>query len=126
MRTRRQLHRLGARRGRLLVECAVGLLLLAVGAIAVATATRSVALLADDAVLVARARAQAVTAAESLLALPCAASSAVTDRDRVQLAVTGTRSASLHTTLARATPRATPLAARTIGALTLSAAGRCQ
>ena len=121
---RRRLPR--ARRGRLLIECAVGALLLAVGAVALAGATRSVAMLADDAMLVARAQARAGAAAESAHVATCGSPAAPIADPRLSLLATVSGSGDAETITFRAAPTLSPLAGRVPAPLELISARGCR
>lgn len=115
-----------ARRGRLLVECAVGALLLSVGAVALAGATRSVAMLADDATLVARAQARAGAAAESAHVAGCGTLALPVADPRLSLFATIAGAGDAETITLRARPSLSPLGGRVGAPLELVAARACR
>ena len=113
------------RQGRLLVECAVGALLLSGGAVALAGATRSVAMLADDAALVARAQARAGAAAESAHVAGCGSPSTAVVDPRLSILATVGGSGGAETITLHARPVLSPLAGRTPAPLELVSARGC-
>ncbi|HYW31316.1 MAG TPA: hypothetical protein VE869_07375 [Gemmatimonas sp.] len=118
--------RLRPRRGRLLIECLVSLLLLSAAAAALGASTRALALLADDAVLVARAHTIGSTLAERAHWQACTTGVTVINNvDRVQVdALSVGDSVSLRTNVA-ATISPSPLARRTPRTLSMSTGRIC-
>ena len=116
------------RHGSALVECLVAMLLLASGALALAAGTRATALLADDAILVARAQALSTTSAERTWLTPCFARDgpSTTTLPRVQLITTARSDSGLRVAQLVAKLSFTPFARITPATLTASSARACR
>lgn len=116
------------RHGSALVECLVGMLLLTSGALALAAGTRATALLADDAILVARAQALSTTSAERTWLTPCFARDGptTTTLPRVQLITTARSDSGLRVAQLVAKLSFAPFARVTPATLTASSARTCR
>ncbi len=116
------------RRGHLLAECLVGMLLLAVASVALSVSNRAVALLADDATLVSRAQFLSESAAETIFAHGCvSASAARSDTSARVIAQTVTRADSgVRASSISATLSFSPFARNTPPTLSVSSAFNCR
>lgn len=115
------------RHGRLLIECLIALVLLAVSGLTLTASTRAIASLADDAILVAHAQSISTSRAEHTLAQPCD-SAALTNTlfaPRIATATTDTRLGALNSRFVDATLAPPPLSIRDTQHLALSTARSC-
>lgn len=124
----RRTHALRPRRGRLLLECLVAMLLLSAGALAISAGTRASVLLGDDATLVSRAQAQASESAElGRLPRACGALAAPPRAlPRLSSAVTATLGAGMARERFFANLTLSPFSGAPVGVLTLSSGRPCE
>ncbi len=116
-----------SRPGRLLVECLIALVLLAVSGLTLTASTRAIASLADDAILVAHAQSIATSRAEHTLAQPCD-STALTNTlfsPRISTSATDARLGPLNSRFVDAALAPAPLSIRDTQHLSLSTARSC-
>lgn len=120
----RKLQTLRARAGRVLVECIVGMFLLAIVALSTAVASHDTLSLADDALVVSLGEALAVSRAEDALLAPCAMSANGIDvRPRVDLAWQLNGSTAASRTHVDLSLHRSPLARVGLGAMTFAIDG---
>ena len=115
------------RPGRLLIECLIALVLLAVSGLTLTASTRAIASLADDAILVAHAQFIATSRAELTLAQPCD-STALTNTlfsPRISTSATDARLGALNSRVVDAALAPPPLSTRDTQHLALSTARSC-
>ena len=115
------------RHGRLLIECLIALVLLAVSTLTLTASTRAIASLADDAILVAHAQFITASRAENTLAQPCDSAPLINTllAPRITTSATDARLGALNSRLVDATLAPPPLSIRDTQHLSLSTARSC-
>lgn len=115
------------RAGRALVECMVAMLMLAISALALSTAARAAASLADDALLMARAQSLAASAADRALVAPCdsTSTSSFLHAPRIEIALADRSTSSLRIRTVNARLQPSPFAQRDSQRLALSTGRVC-
>ena len=115
------------RHGRLLVECLLALVLLAVAGLTVTASTRAIASLADDAILVAHAQFIVTSRAELSLSQPCSSAPLINTllAPRISTSATDARLDALNSRFVDAALAPPPLSLRDTQHLSLSTAKSC-
>jgi len=115
------------RHGRLLIECLIALVLLAVSGLTLTASTRAIASLADDAILVAHAQFIATSRAEQSLAQPCNSAPLINTlhAPRIATAATDAKIGALNSRFVDAALAPPPLSIRDTQHLALSTARSC-